>query len=98
MYAVIFRAEIAQLDENYFSVAERLRQLAINDYGCREFIAASEGKQEIAISYWDKKEHIRAWKEDQEHLLAQTSGRSKWYKSYSVQVVKVEHEYLFDPA
>lgn len=93
MFAVIFRAEIKELDEEYSSMAQRMRDLALSEYGCKEFTAVTEGKSEIAISYWDSESHIRDWKNNSEHLAAQDIGRSKWYSSYSVQVVKIEREY-----
>ena len=93
MYAVIFRAEINEIDESYSKMASRARDLAINKYGCVDFTAVTEGKQEIAISYWTTKEQISAWKNDPEHKQAQELGRSKWYKSYSVQVVEIIRKY-----
>jgi heme-degrading monooxygenase HmoA len=93
MYAVIFRAEINEVDEAYFETAARLRARARQEYGCLEFNAVTEGRYEIAVSYWESEEQIRKWKQDSEHLAAQGLGRSKWYKSYSVQVVRVMREY-----
>jgi heme-degrading monooxygenase HmoA len=93
MYAVIFRAEIAQLDEEYSVMAAKMRDLAIQEYGCREFTAVTEGHSEIAISYWDSEDQIRAWKENAEHLVAQRKGRAQWYVSYKVQIVEVVREY-----
>ena len=93
MYAVIFRAEITELDAGYAAMAERMRDLAINQYGCKEFIATTEGNTEIAISYWDSEAQIKLWKQNAEHLSAQKTGRLKWYKSYTVQVVEVVREY-----
>lgn len=93
MYAVIFRAEVAQLDEEYSVMAAKMRDLAMQDYGCREFTAVTEGSTEIAISYWDSQEQIRAWKENAEHLAAQEKGRNRWYASYKVQIVEVVREY-----
>ncbi len=93
MYAVIFRAEINELDEAYAEMAARMRDLAINKYGCVEFTAVTQGKQEIAISYWDNQNQLKAWKQDPEHREAQKLGRSKWYKSYRVQVVEVIRDY-----
>ena len=93
MLAVIFRAEIAQLDEAYHQTADRLRELALQDYGCLEFCAWTEGRQEVAISYWDSAEQISAWKADPEHQQAQRQGQARWYRSYSVQVVEVLREY-----
>ena len=96
MYAVIFRAEINQLDDEYRDTAARLRSLAIEEYGCRDFIALTEGDQEIAISYWETLEQIFRWKEDAEHIKAQQRGRSKWYRTHRVQIVEVLREYNSD--
>jgi len=93
MYAVIFKAEINILDQSYSDMAIRMRELAKSKYGCIEFSALAEGNQEIAISYWENEEQIIAWKQDPEHKVAQGLGRSKWYKSYKVQIVKIEREY-----
>lgn len=93
MFAVIFKAEINELDAEYTEVAERMRNLAINEYGCTEFTALTEGDTEIAISYWEDDDQIRKWKQNAEHLSAQAKGKSKWYKSYTVQVVEVLREY-----
>jgi heme-degrading monooxygenase HmoA len=93
MYAVIFRAEIASFDDEYFAMAEEMRNIAINKYGCKDFVSCSEGKNEIAISYWETEDQILEWKKDIEHIKAQENGRSKWYKSYTVQVTKVAREY-----
>jgi len=93
MYAVIFRAEITELDAEYSTVATRMRDLAINEYGCLEFISCSEGQHEIAISYWENLDHIKRWKQNAEHLQAQESGRSKWYRWYKVEITKIERSY-----
>ena len=93
MYAVIFKAKTNELDEAYFKMANRMRELAINEYGCTEFTAVTEGSSEIAISYWKSMEDIKKWKDNSEHLLAQDLGRSKWYKEYTVQIVEVLSEY-----
>lgn len=93
MLAVIFRAAIAEMDDDYHAMAERLRELALEEYGCREFCAWTEGDSEVAISYWENEEQIRAWRADAEHIAAQDLGRDRWYKGYSVQVVEILREY-----
>lgn len=89
MYAVIFKAVINQLDDEYSAMAEYLRDLAIKEFGCTEFTACSEGDTEIAISYWPSEAHIKAWHAHPEHQKAQRLGKEKWYKSYQVTVTKV---------
>ena len=93
MYAVIFRAEIAQLDEEYFATAKQMRELAMAEYGCLDFVATAEGNREIAISYWPSLDHIKHWKQNTQHLHAQQQGRSRWYKSYKVEVVELLRAY-----
>jgi len=60
MYAVIFRAEINLLDNEYQSTAKAMRELALSKYNCIEFTSSTEGNKEIAISYWESKQDIKA--------------------------------------
>ncbi len=93
MYAVIFKAEINKFNSHYSEMASKMRELAINKYGCKEFTSVTDGIQEIAISYWQDQEQIKQWKQDSQHLVAQELGQSIWYKSYTVQVVEIIREY-----
>ena len=93
MFAVIFKAKIKSLDEEYFSTAEEMRNLAFEKYGCKGFDSCSEDDFEIAISYWESKEQINAWKNDKDHKIAQINGITKWYESYRVQIVEILHGY-----
>ena len=93
MYAVIFRAKIDKIDKQYTQIAERMRQLAFEKYGCIEFTSVTENNEEISISYWKTQEQIKNWKEDAEHIVAQEFGKTKWYKSYKVQVIEILREY-----
>ena len=86
MYAVIFKATVAEFDDEYVQMAQRLKTLAFEKYHCVDFISVTEGDQEIAISYWESRQHIHDWKRDPEHRLAQSMGRDKWYSSFSVEI------------
>lgn len=97
MFVVIFRAKVRQTDNEYAQVAARMRELALQQFGCLEFTAVTEGQDEIALSYWPSEAHIRAWKAHSEHVLAQQLGRERWYESYTVQVAEVTREYRFTP-
>jgi heme-degrading monooxygenase HmoA len=89
MYAVIFKATIADLDDEYLEMAERLRDLAFNKYGCFDFVSVTEGNEEIAVSYWKSKQQILDWRNDPQHRLAKNRGREKWYKSCSVEICEI---------
>ena len=93
MYAVIFRTKTKKLDDTYFETSKRMRELAINRYGCLEFTAVTEGVNEIAISYWESLEQIKKWKQNSEHLVAQRLGQEKWYEDYSVEIVEIISKY-----
>ena len=93
MYAVIFKATTKNLDDEYFRTAEKLRELAFNKYGCLDFVAVTEGDEEITISYWETMQQIHNWKNDPEHRFAQQAGIKKWYKSYRVEICEVNRFY-----
>lgn len=95
MFVVIFKAKIKRLDDEYSKLAERMRQLALSEFGCLEFSAITEGSQEIALSYWPDENKIRDWKKASEHLIAQELGKEKWYESYDVQICEIKRQYHF---
>jgi heme-degrading monooxygenase HmoA len=95
-YAVIFRAQIRNFDDAYSRTGEQMRKLAMEQYGCTEFTAVTEGEQEIAISYWQDLDQIKRWKQDALHLAAQERGRTDWYRSYQVEIVEIVRRYSGD--
>lgn len=97
-YAVIFRAQIKQLDDSYSATARQLRERALAEFGCLEFVSCCEGDQEIAISYWPSLAHIQRWKQDLAHQQAQAKGKVDWYASYQVEVMALKRRYAQGPA
>ena len=93
MFVVIFKAEVAQLDDEYSTTAQHLRQKALTHYGCLKFESFQENHQEIALSYWTDLASIQRWQQDSEHLIAQKIGRERWYKTYSVEIYEVLRQY-----
>lgn len=93
MYVVIFRATVREWDAEYATTAQRMRELALNKFGCLEFHAVTEGQHEVALSYWPDEASIRAWKTHPEHVLAQQTGQNRWYETYSVQVAEIKRHY-----
>lgn len=93
MFVVIFRATARALDTEYAATAARLRELALRDFGCLEFVAVTEGNQEVALSYWPDEAHIRAWKQQADHQMAQRLGRERWYSGYTVEIAEIRRRY-----
>jgi heme-degrading monooxygenase HmoA len=97
LFVVIFQAKVRSVDSEYSTVAARLRELALGQFGCLDFQAVTEGENEIALSYWPNEASILAWKSYSEHLMAQQLGRERWYESYTVQVAEIIREYRVSP-
>jgi heme-degrading monooxygenase HmoA len=96
MYAVIFKARINKLDTQYQATAKRLRELATKEFTCRDFVSVVENGYEISISYWDSLDDIQAWRENHEHLEAQTLAEGRWYRSVEIEIVELIRDYRRD--
>lgn len=95
LFAVIFKAKVGTLDAQYTQSIALMRELAFGKYNCKDFIAVTEGDQEIAISYWESERDIQNWRDDAEHKIVQALGRERWYESYCVEVVEIKRSYSF---
>lgn len=93
MYVVVFRAIINQQDEAYQTMAQRMRDLAFAEFSCVDLSVVTENGEEIAVSYWNSLDDIKAWKQHSEHLVAQELGREQWLKSYRVDIAEVVRSY-----
>ncbi len=94
-YAVIFTSLRTDIDEGYGAMADRMVELAAQQPGFLGVESAREGVG-ITVSYWRDLESIKAWKANAEHLVAQQSGRSDWYRQYKTRIARVERDYGFD--
>lgn len=98
MHVVIFRAKLrrAMTEKSsleYVSVAKKMRQRAIEHFGCLDFVSMTESDQELAVSYWKNEAAILAWRQDPEHQHAQALGKKFWYDEFSVDVLSLERHY-----
>jgi heme-degrading monooxygenase HmoA len=93
-YAVIFTSTRTDGDHGYDQTADRMMELAARQPGYLGVDSArgADGLG-ITVSYWDSEESIARWKRNAEHLQAQESGQSIWYRDYQVRVAKVERAY-----
>ena len=93
-YAVIFTNLLSGNTEGYSEMADKMEALAKIQPGYLGFESA-RGELGITISYWESLEAIKQWKDNPEHLEAQTKGRERWYQWYKTRICKVEREYEF---
>lgn len=91
-YAVIFTNTLTEQDkENYEATANEMLQLAEQQQG---YLGCESARNEIGItvSYWESLAAIKAWKENERHLVAQKNGVEKWYSSFKTRICKVERD------
>lgn len=91
-YAVIFSSYLSRDTEGYSEMSEKMVDLVRKQEGYLGHESARDGIG-ITVSYWDSLESIKKWKQNEEHLFAQSEGRNRWYQSYRIRICKVEREY-----
>ena len=74
-------------------MAQRMRELAFSEFSCTDLSVVTENGEEIAVSYWNSLDDIKAWKQHSEHMVAQRLGREQWLKSYRVEIAEVIRSY-----
>jgi heme-degrading monooxygenase HmoA len=94
-YAVIFTSFRTEVDNGYGDTAERMVELASQQPGYLGIESVRNGLG-ITVSYWESLEAIKAWKQNAEHLVAQSRGRGEWYASFKLRICKVERDYGFE--
>jgi heme-degrading monooxygenase HmoA len=93
-FAVIFTSIRTDHEDGYGETARRMVELAAQQPG---FLGVESARSDlgITVSYWASLEAIAAWKAESEHRVAQATGRSQWYESFTVRVCRVERDYNF---
>jgi heme-degrading monooxygenase HmoA len=95
-YAVIFTTQRTEGEHGYEEMATRMVELAAKQPGYLgvESVRDDQGVG-ITVSYWESLDAIRNWKRNEEHLEAQSKGKSEWYNRFQLRICKVEREYGF---
>lgn len=95
-YAVIFSSQRTEGDKAYGRMADKMVELASQQNGFLGVESARDEELGITVSYWDSLEAIKNWKENSAHKVAQTKGKTDWYKNFSLRVCKVERQDFFE--
>jgi heme-degrading monooxygenase HmoA len=96
-YAAIFTSVRTATDpEGYAAMADRMVELAAGQPGFLgvESVRDAHGAG-ITVSYWASLSAIRNWREHAEHQMAQSHGRSMWYREYRLRICHVERDIHF---
>ena len=100
MYAVIFEVKIKETGKDkYLAIAAKLREQleALDGFISIERFQSlvDEGKL-LSLSFWESKEFIDLWKQNLEHMQAQSEGRSKLFDAYRIRVAEVVKDYTME--
>lgn len=94
-YAVIFKTQRdLPVPKEYLEVNRRMVELLKNWKGYLgvDSVMNDQGKG-VSISYWSCLDEIKNWKNNAEHLMAQSKGKAEWYKYYKVEICELLDEY-----
>ena len=94
-YAVTFTSIRTDGDNGYAEMAERMASLSSDSPGFLGMEHAASDGLSITICYWESLEAIAAWRQHEEHLLAQQKGYEQWYDSFATRVCRVERDNVF---
>ena len=95
--AVIFSSQRrADHEDSYSVTVDRMEELARRQPGFLgvESVRDNDGRG-ITVSYWKDLESIQSWRKHSEHLVAQETGRTKWYESFRLKICRVERASSF---
>lgn len=97
--AVIFSSQRSGGEADYADMADRMGRLAARQPGYlgEESVRDAAGFG-ITVSYWSDEAAVSAWRQQVDHLAAQTLGRARWYARYAVRVAEVRRAWDWSAA
>jgi heme-degrading monooxygenase HmoA len=97
MYAVIFEVEPepGRL-QDYLDIAARLRPYLEKVDGfisIERFKSLSQDGKILSLSFWRDEQAIARWREQEQHHVAQRTGRDRIFRNYRIRVAAVARDY-----
>jgi heme-degrading monooxygenase HmoA len=98
MVVVVFRSRLtAEAGDDYSAMAEEMLATAKEMPGFVEFKSfKSDDGERVSLVYWQNHETMAAWRNHPRHRIAQSSGRSKWYAYFRLEVADIVRETRFE--
>ena len=91
MMLVAFRSKLTEAaGEDYARMSDHLEAHAREFPGfvdVKSFLA-SDGER-LTLVWWEDEQTLRAWATDAQHVVAQVTGRAKWYEYYKMDVAQI---------
>jgi heme-degrading monooxygenase HmoA len=90
MLIVLFRSKLVPGHEGYAQMAEEMETLARSMPGFIDVRAyTAEDGERLTVVWWQDEETLRGWRTNARHLVAQKTGRERWYEYYNLEVAEV---------
>jgi heme-degrading monooxygenase HmoA len=97
MIAVIFEVEPAEgRGKDYFDRAADLRPLLETMDGfitVERFRSLANGNRYLSLSFWRDEASVAAWRQTEEHRMAQRDGRAGIFADYRLRIASVVRDY-----
>jgi heme-degrading monooxygenase HmoA len=98
MVVVLFRSRLTPDAANDYG--EMAVEMAETAKGMPGFVDVKSFKAEdgerLTLVWWQDQETLGAWKSHPRHLIAQRTGREKWYEYYKMDVAEVVRNVEFE--
>jgi heme-degrading monooxygenase HmoA len=90
MLVVLFRSKLVPEPEGYAEMAQEMLDAARGMPGFVDVKAfkADDGER-LTLVWWQDEDTLRAWRTHARHLVAQQTGRERWYEYYTLDVAEV---------
>jgi heme-degrading monooxygenase HmoA len=90
MLVVLFRSKLVPEPAGYAEMAQEMLDLAKTMPGFVDVKAyTSADGERLTVVWWQDEETLRAWRTHARHLVAQKTGRERWYEYYTLEVAEV---------
>jgi heme-degrading monooxygenase HmoA len=96
MLIVLFRSKLVDAPEGYAEMAQEMLDLAKTMPGFVDVKAftAADGER-LTLVWWEDEETLRGWRTNARHLVAQKTGRERWYECYTLEVAELRRSKHF---
>jgi heme-degrading monooxygenase HmoA len=96
MLIVLFRSKLVPEPQGYAEMAEEMDRLARSMPGFIDVRSyKSEDGERLTVVWWEDEETLREWRTQARHLVAQQTGRERWYEYYDMDVAEVKRRKQF---
>lgn len=90
MLVVLFRSRLVPEPDGYAEMSVEMLEAAKSMPGFIDVKAyTSQDGERLTVVWWEDEDTLRAWRTHARHLVAQKTGRERWYEYYNIEVAEV---------